>query len=141
MRVAIILVLCFAAVHTETFFLDFQAVQHHYGNPTAGCLSDEMSGAIQGASGYDVCLPRASNGQCSMDLPANTTAKPYAAVSDQSGNKYCILICSGLATGTCPASGKCVHPSTAAKGLNLQASVGICMYAAPSASARLLADN
>jgi hypothetical protein len=140
MRTFILLALVLAVVRSEMVTLNFQAVQHHYGDPSKGCLSDELPGQIQGVSGYDVCMPRTnSSGVCSSDLPVNTTATPYPAAQDAQGNKYCVLMCSGIATGTCPSGAKCVSPSTAIPGINFQQSVGLCMY--PLGSARLLFDN
>jgi hypothetical protein len=140
MRTFILLALVFAVAHSEMVTLNFQAVQHHYGDPARGCLTDELSGQIQGLSGYDDCMPQCnSSGACSSDVPTGTTATGYPAAQDAQGNKYCVLICSGLFTGTCPSGASCVSPSTTVTGLNFQAQVGICMY--PIASARLLFDN
>jgi hypothetical protein len=140
MRTFILLALVFAVARSEMVTLNFQAVQHHYGDPAKGCLGDELSGQIQGVSGYDVCMPRTnSSGVCSSDLPVGATATPYPAAQDAQGNKYCVLMCAGIATGKCPSGARCVSPSTAIEGINLQQSVGLCMY--PLGSARLLFDN
>ena len=142
MRTFLILAFVFAAVHcTQKFELNldmFQKMQHHYGNPAFGCLHDEVAAGLQGASGDD-CMPRAYNNACPSDVPTGTTATPMALVQDQSGNKYCCLVCRGLASGTCPSTASCVSPrGLNIPGMDLQAMVGICLYPAPS---KMLQDN
>ena len=140
MKVAICLLLLVAVCSCVELTLVptvFQAMMH-YGNPARGCRSDEVSGSIQGANG-DCCLPRATNNVCPTDVPQGTTAKPFAVVQDQSGNRYCALICSGMATGTCPSGASCMHPSSGSYGLNLQASVGLCLY--PLSTMSAITDN
>ena len=117
-------------IEMEFDFSSFQVKKTHYGNPKNGCLSDEMAAKITGASG-DACLPKSNNNRCPTDLPANTTAKPYPAVSDpNTGNKYCVLMCRGpLGSGTCPTGARCVAPGKAnAQFMKLQSSVAICLY-------------
>merc|ERR1712014_28017 len=91
------------------------------------CLSDEIAARIQGANG-DACFPRANNGVCPTDVPTGTTASPMAVIQDQTGSRYCGLICSGIATGTCPQGASCMSPSSVSRMLNLQATVGLCLY-------------
>merc|ERR1711862_300828 len=100
----------------------------HYGNPAQGCRSDEVAGRIGGANGQ-ICLPSCRSGQCPSDVPQGTTATPMCVIQDQSGHQYCGLICSGIATGTCPQGASCMTPSNAKFiGWNLQAAVGICLF-------------
>merc|ERR1711967_139803 len=129
---AVLVLLLVAYASSRTLFLTptaFQAMSH-YGNPTSGCRSDEIAAKIQGANG-DACFPRASNNTCPTDVPQGTTASPMPVIQDQQGDRYCGLVCSGVATGTCPQGAKCLSPSSLSYGLNLQAMVGICLY--PSA--------
>merc|ERR1712013_51500 len=100
--------------------------QTHYGNPMSGCLSDEIAARIQGVNG-DACFPQASNNVCPTDVPAGTTATPMAVIQDQSGNRYCGLICSGIATGTCPSGAQCAS-AAGYRLLTSGAGVGLCMY-------------
>merc|ERR1711976_345626 len=93
------------------------ANQTHYGNPQNGCLSDEIAARLSGVNG-DACFPQATNNSCPTDVPSGTTASPMAVIQDQSGNRYCGLICSGIATGNCPSGSTCQSVSGA----------GICMY-------------
>merc|ERR1711907_924731 len=76
----------------------------HYEDPKPnGCLSDEQAIQIQGASG-DFCTPKCTGilkMSCPQDLPDGVTAKPQCARKDQSGNKYCALICTPGANDSC----------------------------------------
>merc|ERR1712039_1087919 len=92
----------------------------HYGNPTGGCMSDEQAGKIQGLQG-DACLPKCTGilkESCPTDYPAGDTAQGKCVLKDTSGDKFCALICSGIATGTCPTGASCE---------TIQG-VGLCMY-------------
>merc|ERR1712146_721674 len=65
----------------------------HYGDPKAGCESDEVAIQIQGVTG-DFCSPKCSIlAACPSDLPEGVTAKPQCALSSSTGGKYCALIC------------------------------------------------
>ena len=67
----------------------------HYGDPKDGCMSDEQSITIQGVTG-DFCSPACTGilkTKCPADVPAGVTASPQCALQDQSGNKYCVLLC------------------------------------------------
>merc|ERR1711907_770635 len=58
---------------------------------------------IQGVSG-DFCTPKCTGilkMSCPQDLPDGVTAKPQCALKDQSGNKYCALICTPGANDSC----------------------------------------
>jgi C1A family cysteine protease len=67
----------------------------HYGDPSAGCMSDEESVQITGITG-DFCSPECTGllkNKCPTDLPAGVTAQPECALKDSSGGKRCALIC------------------------------------------------
>jgi len=64
----------------------------HYEDPKDGCQSDEQAIQIQGVKG-DFCSPACHRGRCPTDVPAGVTAEPQCALRDQSGDKYCALIC------------------------------------------------
>merc|ERR1712113_403792 len=92
----------------------------HYGNPTGGCMSDEQAGKITGLDG-DACLPKCTGilkETCPTDYPSGDTAEGKCILKDQSGDKFCVLVCKGLATGECPTGASCE---------DIQG-VGICLY-------------
>jgi len=94
---------------------------YHYEKPP--CQSDEMAAQIQGASG-DVCAPHCDGGAaCPTDVPPGTKAQPQCALQDQSGNKYCALMC-GFSSG-CPSGATCAR---------VGGIVGICVYPSTSDS-------
>ena len=64
----------------------------HYGDPYTGCAADEKSFTIQGLTG-EVCSPSCTSAACPTDVPTGVTASPQCALQDQSGNKYCVLLC------------------------------------------------
>merc|ERR1712203_1213447 len=69
----------------------------HYGNPTGGCMSDEQAGKIQGLQG-DTCLPTCTGilkESCPSDVPTGDTDVPKCILKDQSGDKFCVLVCKG----------------------------------------------
>ncbi len=83
----------------------------HYGNPSGGCMDDEMAGQIQGVNGT-ACFPKCTGlvikDKCPTDTPDGDTAPGECVVKDQSsGNKYCVLVCKGMATGDCPTGATC----------------------------------
>jgi len=85
-------------------FVSAAANSSHYEDPKPnGCLSDEQAIQIQGVSG-DFCTPKCTGilkMSCPQDLPDGVTAKPQCALKDQSGNKYCALICTPGANDSC----------------------------------------
>merc|ERR1712110_1161307 len=93
----------------------------HYGNPTGGCMDDETEAKIQGLKG-DACIPKCTGGvfkkTCPTDVPDGTTAAPSCILKDTKGDHYCILVCSGTATGDCPTGATCE---------TIQGE-GVCMY-------------
>ena len=96
----------------------------HYGNPSGGCLSDEVSASIEGLTG-DACIPECdSTGSCATDVPTGTTVSPLCALQTSTGEEYCALICAGPATGNCPTGATCETLSGA----------GICLYPAQKAA-------
>jgi len=90
----------------------------HYGDPSAGCESDEVSVQITGIKG-DFCTSACSLlKHCPTDVPAGVTAKPQCALQDASQNKkYCALICDPSAANSC---GKATCKSISG--------TGICTY-------------
>merc|ERR1711990_243053 len=99
---ALVAAVAFAAPSTMTMtinteWLNTMANSSHYEDPKpSGCLSDEVAIQIQGVSG-DFCTPKCTGilkTKCPTDVPTGVTAKPQCALKDQSGNKYCALICS-----------------------------------------------
>jgi len=87
----------------------------HYEKPP--CQSDEMEAQIQGANG-EVCAPHCDGGvACPTDVPPGTRATPQCALQDQSGKKYCALMC-GFSSG-CPSGAKCAR---------VGGIVGVCVF-------------
>lgn len=69
-------------------------LEEHYGSPGDGCEDDETAFRISGIPG-GVCSRKCTDFlPCPTDLPAGATATPMCALQDQSGNKYCVLVCS-----------------------------------------------
>jgi len=68
----------------------------------AGCKAGEVNITVQGVSG-SFCSPKCdASGACPTDVCPGTVAKPTCALQDQSGNKYCALVCDPTKTGiTC----------------------------------------
>ena len=73
-------------------YLVNSAVNGHYEDPNTGCGADEKAFTIQGLTG-EVCAPSCTTAACPTDVPAGVTASPQCALQDQSGNKYCVLLC------------------------------------------------
>eukprot|EP00469_Lotharella_globosa_P013507 CAMPEP_0167788324 /NCGR_PEP_ID=MMETSP0111_2-20121227/9972_1 /TAXON_ID=91324 /ORGANISM="Lotharella globosa, Strain CCCM811" /LENGTH=134 /DNA_ID=CAMNT_0007680179 /DNA_START=40 /DNA_END=444 /DNA_ORIENTATION=- len=132
MKVAIALVTVFAVAfahpHTEKvsvaldkdFLAAYLNASTHYGDPKAGCESDEISAQIQGISG-DFCTSKCSLVKaCPTDVPAGVTAKPQCALQTPTGDKYCALICSPSSKdgGQCGTNASCKAIS----------GVGVCTY-------------
>ncbi len=107
-------------VRLSKFLFASVAVATHYEAPP--CASDEIQASLQGLTG-SACFPKCdASGSCTTDVPTGTTAAPTCAIQDQSGNKYCGLICK--TTDECPTSATCEQVPSAG--------VGICMYAGNS---------
>ena len=101
----------------------------HYEKPP--CQSDEMAASIQGGSVTgEACFPKCdSTGSCPTDVVSGVTAKPQCAIKDQSGNKYCGLICSS--DSECDSAG-------GAKCSLVQGAIGICEYPTSSKNESLV---
>lgn len=114
----------------------YQPAKTHYGNPADGCLSDEMPTEISGMNG-NACLPECNDNECPTDLPIGTTARPVCAIKDpNSDNQYCVLMCRGSISGTCPIGASCAYPNSYSKFMRERhiiikddsSSIGICTY-------------
>lgn len=90
----------------------------HYGDPSDGCESDEVSVQIQGIKG-DFCTSACSLlKSCPTDVPSGVTATPTCALQDSSTHKkYCALVCDPSGANTC---GKATCKSISG--------TGICTY-------------
>merc|ERR550514_491779 len=72
---------------------ELEANASHYGDPTGGCMSDEMAIQITGVTG-GVCSPACgSDLSCPSDVPDGVTATPQCALQSPTGDSYCALIC------------------------------------------------
>ncbi len=92
----------------------------YYEDPADGCRSDEKHITIDGFP-RGSCAPKMDkSNHCptSPIPPGNFTAEPMPTVKDESGQFYCLLVCSGLHIGSCPAHSGCVE-----NGL-----FGVCFY-------------
>jgi len=89
----------------------------HYEKPP--CQDDEAQASVTDAGG-SVCAPACQGTNCPTDVPDGVTAQPTCALQDQSGNKYCALLCDS--DDQCDAAGgaKCGHPQAGQP--------GICVY-------------
>jgi hypothetical protein len=92
----------------------------HYEKPPCG--SDEAEAQLTGSSGV-LCAPKCdASGSCPTDFPSGVTATPLCALQDQSGNKYCALMCTSdsqcdtAGGSTCSmvagSEGVCTYPAT-----------------------------
>jgi hypothetical protein len=97
----------------------------HYEKPPCG--ADEAQAQLTGSSGV-LCAPKCdASGSCPTDFPSGVTASPLCALQDQSGNKYCALMCTSdsqcdtAGGSTCAmvagSQGVCVYPATQKKTL------------------------
>merc|ERR1712022_91658 len=127
------LAVALAAPATMTLTLDqdwlkANANSTHYEDPKPnGCLSDEQSIQIQGISG-DFCTPKCTGilkTKCPTDVPTGVTAKPQCALRDQSGNKYCALICSPSTDEASLRAGDSACGTATCKSIQ---GVGLCTY-------------
>lgn len=104
------------------------APKTHYGDPKAGCLTDESEVSIQGVAG-DFCTPKCGLFKpCPSDIPAGVTAMPQCALQDSATHaKFCALICAPslpildqkAADGQCGKNASCK---------SVQMGVGLCTY-------------
>merc|ERR1712054_545854 len=92
-----------------------------------GCLSDEVGIQIQGVKG-DFCTPKCTGllkMSCPQDVPSGVTAKPQCALKDQSGDKYCALICSPSTDEESLRAGDAACGKATCKAIQ---GVGVCTY-------------
>jgi photosystem II stability/assembly factor-like uncharacterized protein len=89
----------------------------HYEKPP--CQDDEAKASVTGTGG-SVCAPSCDGMDCPSDVPEGVTAEATCALSDQSGGKYCALLCD--TDDACDSDGGaiCAHPQAGAP--------GICVY-------------
>jgi len=89
----------------------------HYEKPP--CQDDEAKASVTDTGG-SVCAPSCDGMNCPSDVPEGVTAQPTCALQDQSGGKYCALLCQS--DGECDSDGgaNCAHPQAGAP--------GICVY-------------
>lgn len=90
---------------------------HHYEKPP--CQQDEAQASVTGTGGA-VCAPACDGSNCPTDVPDGVTAQPTCALSDQSGNKYCALLCDSDDQCDSDGGASCAHPQAGAP--------GICIY-------------
>jgi len=95
----------------------------HYEKPP--CQDDEAQASVTGTGGA-LCAPvcQGSDTDCPTDVPDGVTAQPHCALSDQTGNQYCALLCDS--DDECDAAGgsNCAKPTAGQP--------GICVYASAS---------
>jgi photosystem II stability/assembly factor-like uncharacterized protein len=91
---------------------------HHYQKPP--CQEDEAMARVTGTGGV-TCAPSCSGMDCPTDLPDGVTAEPTCALSDQSGNQYCALLCDS--------DDQCDSDNGANCALPVPGQPGICVYA------------
>jgi len=91
---------------------------HHYEKPP--CQADEAQASVTGAGGA-VCAPACDGSTCPTDVPEGVTAQPTCALQDQSGNKYCALMCDSDDQCDSVGGAACGHPTAGQP--------GICVYA------------
>merc|ERR1712151_722974 len=89
----------------------------HYEKPP--CQDDEAKASVTDTDGA-VCAPECADQDCPTDVPEGVTAVPTCALSDQSGNKYCALLCQGDDECGSDPDAECAHPQAGAP--------GICVY-------------
>jgi hypothetical protein len=116
----IVLVLCLF-VFASSFGLSDESVRNtvHYGDPSGGCLSDEVVIRIAGVLGgicTSHCAPHTN--ACPMDFPAGIDVQPRCALENRStGEKFCGLLCH--ADSTCGLGASCKF---------VNGDLGICTY-------------
>merc|ERR1711937_737646 len=89
----------------------------HYEKPP--CQADEAKAAVTDTGG-SVCAPACDGMNCPSDVPEGVTAQPTCALSDQSGGKYCALLCQSDDECDSDGGANCAHPQAGAP--------GICVY-------------
>jgi len=97
---------------------------HHYEKPP--CQDDEAQASVTGTGGA-VCAPACDGSQCPTDTPEGVTAQPTCALQDQSGNKYCALLCDSDDQCDSDGGANCARPQAGQP--------GICVYPTESTNA------
>jgi len=92
---------------------------NHYEKPP--CQDDEAQASVTGTGGA-VCAPICDGTTCPSDVPDGVTAQPTCALSDQSGNKFCALLCQSDDECDSDGGANCAKPQAGAP--------GICVYPA-----------
>merc|ERR1712107_346199 len=93
----------------------------HYEKPP--CQDDEAKASVTGTGG-SVCAPSCDGMDCPSDVPEGVTAQATCALQDQSGGKYCALLCQSDDECDSDGGANCAFPQAGAP--------GICVY--PTAS-------
>jgi hypothetical protein len=91
----------------------------HYEKPP--CADDEVQASVTGTGGA-VCAPACDGTTCPSDVPDGVTAQPACALSDQSGNKYCTLLCQSDDECDSDGGASCATP--------VAGQPGLCVYTA-----------
>merc|ERR1711904_351587 len=89
----------------------------HYEKPP--CQEDEAQASVTGTGGA-VCAPACDGTSCPTDVAEGVTAEASCVLSDQSGNKYCALLCDSDDQCDSDGGANCAHPQDGAP--------GICVY-------------
>jgi photosystem II stability/assembly factor-like uncharacterized protein len=93
----------------------------HYEKPP--CQDDEAMASVTGTGGA-VCAPACDGNTCPSDVPDGVTAQPTCALSDQSGNKFCALLCQSDDECDSDGGANCAKPQEGAP--------GVCVYTTAS---------
>jgi len=104
----------------------------HYEKPP--CQDDEAMASVTGTGGA-VCAPAcaADGTTCPTDVPDGVTAQPACALSDQSGNKFCTLLCQSDDECDSDGGANCAKPQAGAPGL--------CVYTAAANGIPMFMDT
>jgi hypothetical protein len=105
---------------------------NHYAKPP--CQADEAMARVTGTDGV-CCAPACQDNACPTDTLDGVTAQPACALSDQSGNKFCTLLCESDDQCDNDNGASCVTPTPGQPGLCLYSTTannGIPMFMQPS---------
>merc|ERR1712100_530422 len=103
----------------------------HYEKPP--CQDDEAKASVTDTGG-SVCAPQCYGMNCPTDVPDGVTAQPTCALSDQSGGKYCALLCQSDEECDDDGGATCAHPQAGAPGICVypDSSNGLPVFLAPT---------
>jgi hypothetical protein len=103
----------------------------HYEKPP--CQDDEAKASVTDTGG-SVCAPQCDGTNCPSDVPEGVTAQPTCALSDQSGGKYCALLCQSDDECDHDGGASCAHPQAGAPGICVypDSSNGLPVFLAPT---------